>query len=297
MKRFGGLIKLPPGYKEGYLHFEQLEVPVITEGCKVLTHIADFLLAKELGLEEIEVLVCDIEELELPLFIGFKHLLLQKDYPAIYEAILRYTGYLNSEEGKRADWLTGDMDHKLHQLIGYSEAHIKRIRKVGNKMPSELGLIQQGEKTWKQVEDEIRQEEKEKAMAEMNTELANVDLEEDGAAGESNGNIPSPPQRNAGFTSTPTQRGGYDTFASTISYGTGDKVEINVTKKETEVWVNGRLLKKAKHTFRADGSEGRTEAYSHVFHYLPKTVNASFQIILENPRKFFKEVRDEENVD
>lgn len=271
LQKFMGNAKLKEAYLDGIKHYGHFEIPVVTKNNEVLTHVSDFLAAKQLGRKTMEVVICDLPDSELPMFAILKHLTQVKNYPAIFDAIGHYTDYFKSDpEGiEWAKRIKGDMDEKLAFIFGCSPTQVKRIRSIGKKRPTELGLIQQGEKSFLQVLNEIKDDE--------------------GKSGETTlGPVSNAPA--GGPTTNPAQTqtsNSYQYFTATISYCGGDRVEVTVSENAKKVVVNGKEITNLKYKYHGDDDNGKnTEAYSHVFR--PDKVNdASYQFILENPSKLF----------
>lgn len=269
LEKFMGNAKLKEAYVKGIEHYGHFEIPVITKNNEVLTHVSDLLAARQLNVSTMEVMICDLDESELPMFAILKHLTEMKNYPAIYDAIGYYTDYFKTDpEG--INWskrIKGDMDDKLAFIFGCSPSQVKRIRTIGNTRPAELGLIQQGEKSFREVLKEIK--------------------DDKGQNGEDAMPAPDPKSPDGGLNRTQTLSN-YQYFTATIMYAGGDHVEVSVTEKAKKVVVNGKEVTNLKYKFHGDDDKGKNvEAYSHVF--CPDKVNdASYQFILENPTKLFK---------
>lgn len=272
IQKFLGNTSLKEAYLEGIKYYGHFELPIITKKNEVLTHVLDFLAAKALKQENMEVVICNLEESELPMFAILKHLTQAKNYLGIYDAIGFFTDYFKTDvEGMAwAGRIKGDMDDRLAFVLGCSASQVKRIRTIGNKKPAELGLIQQGQRTFQEVLDQIRDDESKGGEEGIPTAA------------------PKAPIGGPSRAQTKTQTSNsYQYFTATISYCGGDQVEVTVSENAKKVVVNGKEIADLRYKYFGDDDNGKnTEAYSHVF--CPEKVNdASYQFILENPSKLF----------
>jgi len=235
-------------------YFGHLERPVITDANLVLTHWTDVDIAKRSGKKTIEVYVTDIGENDVPMFVALKHLFKEKNYNAMYKAILVYTEYFNNEGKHWNDRIAGDLDEKLGEVLGCSQSHIKKIRSIGNQAPEELSRLQDGTKTFQQVDDELKEKKKAEAKPKK----------------------PEPKRED----------NPYRYFTSTITFENGETLEFSATRTGGAVRFNGTQLKDTTYTLVSDDDKGRnTPADSHV--YLRGSIDdASLQFIFENPIKF-----------
>lgn len=132
---------------------------------KIVTHSAEVLAAIENGMAQIEVYQADMTGNELRKFIALKHRYSVKNLQATYRTIRFLEDYLTSDdEGKKlAQTLKGTTRQKIASFLNTSDSTIKRVKYIGdNNRFDTLGLIEQGERSLKEVAYEIK-------LAKMNT--------------------------------------------------------------------------------------------------------------------------------
>ncbi len=175
VKAFGFDFNTDDLMKAHFNHFNKFyDKPVaIKQGEQylVVTQTTDFKLLQESGAEEIELYVTNInDEFELRRFIGFRHAQFDKNWIALYDCIKFLEKYLKTKNGKV--WSKSIPKQftrpKIAYLMGLGEGTIERIKYVGDNAPQLLGLINQGNYSYKQAEDfiyEKKQQEKAAAKA------------------------------------------------------------------------------------------------------------------------------------
>jgi hypothetical protein len=141
-------------------YFNHYECAVIDMDNKVLTHSAEVEAAVANGVTEMTVYRVDLNDLEIRKLIAVKHKYNMKDLLASFNTITFYEDYLkNKTEGiKLSTILTGDINDKIAALIHTSASTVKRLKQVGEKKLHMLGLIQESEKSFKEVLLEIKLE-------------------------------------------------------------------------------------------------------------------------------------------
>lgn len=317
-----GKIELKPIYTHG-VKKHHIETPLVrSHGGKyrALTHFADILAAKQLGMATMEVELSDTtdeQEYELTLF---KSVYNTKDHTVISIAIDTVLDYFNTAAGKKwAATIKGDLEEKLAYLFGTSTSTIKRFRHAGKEWRKELSLVYNGEMTWRELNQRIADAKKAKPKVDANANKTTAPVKVV-PAGEkvtnaadskklrvAGGKEPSPVFKGEsddlfedlyvpayGDTvdvSTSVSSTGVSRFEftnATFSMGDGSTIEIKSLGTQKELWLNGKKLK-ARYNFEySDGSDNIMSHYCTVFTAGMKG-DTSIQIIFDNPDKILSE--------
>ena len=134
-------------------HFDFYKKPVVDRHGCVITNHQEVLAAVANDIKELEAFVCDLEGIELRRFISFTHRYYRKDLRASYATICFYQEYFETPEGSA---LAASIDRsttrgKIAYLMNTSDATVKRLMQVGRLKYEKLGLIEQGETSFKEV--------------------------------------------------------------------------------------------------------------------------------------------------
>ncbi len=139
-------------FKSFYNEFQYLETPVVTEDNFVITHAIDVLAAKQIGIENIEVVVLkNVDEAQVIRFISFKEVVKHgKNKVALSKAVTLLTHHLTKNEaGKEwAKTIPGSKTRqKIANTLGVSDGTIQGIMALAKKNPEALAKIDAGEMT------------------------------------------------------------------------------------------------------------------------------------------------------
>jgi hypothetical protein len=157
--------------------FELYERPIIDMDGAILTHSAEVFAAMQNGLEELEVYEVDLTPMMLLLLILLKHKYGIKNLIASYKIASFFRDLLNEDklDEEFLKGIDGDINKKIAVLMHTSDSTIKRLLRVGDNAFEKLGLIQEGETSFKQVLEELKF--KELTQKPDTQQKANVDSE------------------------------------------------------------------------------------------------------------------------
>jgi len=139
-------------------YFNHYDAPVIDKDMHILTHSAFVEAAIANGVEEMKVYQVDLSDLDVRRLIATMHKYHRKDLIASYKTIKYYEDYLkcNKDGIALAASLKGDINDQIAVLMQTSSPTIKRLKRVGDYNLHMLGLIEQSEKSFKEVLYEIK---------------------------------------------------------------------------------------------------------------------------------------------
>jgi hypothetical protein len=145
---------------ESAKHFGFYKKPVVDNDNNVVFNSAEVLAAQKNEVRALQVFVCDMTAHELRRFIAFTHTYHKTDVVGTFNTIKFYESYFKTEEGillyrSTEGKTTRD---KIARLMHTCDGTIKRIKRIGELKPHKLGLIQEGELSYKEVLTEIKLE-------------------------------------------------------------------------------------------------------------------------------------------
>jgi len=161
LEKFGVRYETNQALLAVYKRFSMLaEKPIVTPDKEVITHMDDInaALASDTDISVYEI---DIPLDEIPLLINLKYSRSRATLSGEYEKIKYLEEVIKSVKGKELfKDVPGDTRAKIAAIMGTSDSTVKRIMYIGKNKPTEFGLIEQSEKSMKQVEYEIQQEQR-----------------------------------------------------------------------------------------------------------------------------------------
>ena len=321
-EQLAGVITLPKFYLDGMRGYGHIEIPVVTKDYKVLTHYADVMAAKELGIPYIEVEVVDVDDKYIPQYLLFTNLFQQKQYAAMSIAIDYVLEYFKTDTGKDwADSIPGDKEKKLGYIFGTGTSTIKRFLSIAKHHRDSLNLVQEGNMTWDELKKMIAApepvvtgtsssqsdiepesviaisasqedvessdiEDKQPGISDCEYEETIADTVEIVAPDE-----PVAPDDKTGtaindavsITANPAS---YEFLDATYTLLDGRTIKITTTDNGKELSIDGKKVN-ATYNYLHDLGDGRnTEYYSTVF-MADNMGKCSFQIYFDNPKKLF----------
>jgi hypothetical protein len=250
-------------FAEFIKEFGYMERPLVTEDGYAITHPSDVLAAKDLGIEEIEIVMMkNATKEDVIRFMSFKEVVKHgKSRVLLYKTITLLTDHLTKTESGK-EWAKEYDSNKTRTVVskitGVSTGTIQNISTIGNKKPELLVEIDNGRMTQanaiKEVEPEIPFTSRKRCK-----DLSISNVEKD---------IKIPPQ----FTLE-------EIGLKIKDFG---NLKLSITNTQANLELNGEVVESLTHKVFADNGDGgkRQQSQSHVF--LPINDRFSIQVIIRD---------------
>jgi hypothetical protein len=246
--------------------FGLYERAVIDSNGAIITHSAEVLAAVENGVKEIDVYEVDMPLTSLMLFILLKHKYSKKNLIASYKiaAFLRDNIDLLNDLTSGFPTANGDYNVQIAIVMQTSDSTVKRLLRVGDKAYEKLGLIQEGETSFKQVIDALKLEQLQRKTEERRQSMGNSQVspirststidtvevtsvsEEDGGSDKEE-QLPDDTKSddNEVSVSNQTNTGPIIFSSADMTFVGFGNVQINSTSQGTGIKINGKAVQDA----------------------------------------------------
>lgn len=246
--------------------FGLYERAVIDSNGAIITHSAEVLAAVENGVKELDVYEVDMPLTSLMLFILLKHKYSKKNLIASYKiaAFLRDNIDLLDEVTSGFPGVKGDFNAQIAVVMQTSDSTVKRLLRVGDNAYEKLGLIQEGETSFKQVIDALKLEQLQRKTEERRQHMenskaspvrstSNIDTVEVTSVSEEEGGPDKEEQLpddiksddNEVSASNQTNTGPIIFSSADMTFAGFGNLQINSTSQGTGIKINGKAVQDA----------------------------------------------------